>query len=245
MKTLSVVIPFLNEERTICKTLEEIIAVDLSRLGYEKEIILVNDGSTDDNQSVIQKFLQKSYPDNTIQYIENDKNHGKWYSLKEWFRIATWDLFIVQDADSEYNPHDYLPLIEKLEKDNLDFVYGSRIAWIKKFKNNYSTASFLLGWLAVSFLTSLLTFKRVSDEPTCYKLYTSKLRKYLLLPPEPRFEWEPAITMLLLRKWFTYGEVPIHYTARKVAEGKKIKWKDGVKAITTLFRWRFKRLSWK
>ena len=77
MKTLSVVIPFLNEERTICKTLEEIIAVDLSRLGYEKEIILVNDGSTDDSQSVIQKFLQKSYPDNTIQYIENDKNHGK------------------------------------------------------------------------------------------------------------------------------------------------------------------------
>ncbi len=234
MKKLSIVIPFLNEENTITEMLNSVISVDLSHLWYEKEIILVNDWSTDKSEEKIKPFLNEN-----VRYLKNDKNMWKGYSIKRWFSESNWDLMIIQDADQEYDPNDYKPLIELIEKEWLDFVYWSRITWMKKYENSYSTASFLLWWLLVSFITTILTFKKVTDEPTCYKLYRKNLTQLLISPKENWFEWEPAATMLLLRKWFKYWEYPIHYHARKVTEGKKIKWKDWVKAIWTLIKWRF------
>ena len=243
MKILSVVIPFLNEENTIEKMLDTVLAVDLSPLWYEKEILLVNDGSTDWSEKKVQELIDKYQRRWTsIKLLSNDRNYWKGYSIKRWFNEASGDLLIIQDADMEYDPSDYLVLIKHLEDNKLDFVYGSRILWMKAFHNSYSTKSFLFGWLAVSIMTSILAMKKVTDEPTCYKLYKKELKDLLVKPEENWFEWEPAATMILLRKWFRYWEMPIHYFARKVTEWKKIKWKDWIIALYTLLKWRFKKI---
>lgn len=239
MKKLSIIVPFLNEQNTIETILNEVIWVDLNIIWYEKEIILINDGSNDNSENIILNFILNNKELN-IKYIKNDRNYWKWYSIKRWFNQSTWDLLIIQDADMEYNPKDYIELIKKIEKDNLDIVYWSRILWIKEFNNTYSTKSFLLWGLLVSILTSLLSFTKVTDEPTCYKLYKKDLKELLLRPAENWFEWEPAVTMLLLKNWFKYWEHPINYKARKVTEWKKIKWKDWIIALYTLLIRRFK-----
>jgi len=239
MKKLSIIIPFLNEQNTVWKVLEYII--NLKDLNLNKEIILVNDWSTDKSEDVINNFLFKKFENINVFYIKNDKNYWKWYSLKEWFKKASWDYFIVQDADLEYDPNDYVKLIKKMEDKNLDFVYGSRNRWFLENWFKYSYISFLLWWILVSALTSLFAFKIITDEPTCYKLFRRKLKNDLIKPEENWFEWEPAITMYLLKKWYKYSEVPIKYFPRKTTEWKKIKWIDWIKAIKTIIKWNFKK----
>lgn len=244
MRTLSVVIPFLNEENTILNVLDEVISTQIDN--YNFEIILVNDWSTDTSVDIINIFITKYKWNYKISLLDFKINNWKWYAMKKGIEKSTGDLIIIQDADMEYAPSDYIKLIHHLESKNLDFVYGSRILWVYKYKNSYTSKMFLFGWLLVSIVTSVLTFKKVTDEPTCYKLFTKKLKKYLLLPEENWFEWEPAITMILLRKKYNYWEFPIHYYPRDVAHGKKINWKDWVKAILILLKWRFKNINiWK
>lgn len=242
MKLLSIIVPVYNEERFVGQLLQKLAELNLSAVWYNKEIIVVNDGSKDRSEQIIKDFME-SHKELGITYIYQarrpDNDNTKWAALKNGFSHATGDLYIVQDWDLEYEPEDYIPLIQKLERNKLDFVYGSRTTGYIKFGTKYSTFGFLFGGLAVSMLTSLLSFTRVTDEPTCYKLYTSKLKKYLLVIPEHNFDREPAITMTLLRKWFKYGEVPIHYYPRPVVQGKKIKLIDGRMAIKTLFKYRF------
>ncbi len=243
MKKLSVIIPVYNEEATLKELVEKVVLLDLSPVWYEKEILLVNDGSKDRSEEIIYNLIAKHSKHCEIKYIKNKKNSGKWFSLKEWFRYATGDVMIVQDADLEYFPEkDYIPMLKAFEEKKVDFLYGSRTLGMKTFGNTYSSKSFMLWWLAVSWLTTLLSFKKVTDEPTCYKMFAKKLQPYLLLPSWNGFEWEPAVTMLLLRKKFTYAEIPIHYEARKFDEGKKINRKDGIKALWTLLIRRFKRI---
>ena len=244
MKKLSIIIPVYNEEATLQELVEKVINLDLSEIWYKKEIILVNDWSKDKSEEIIQKFLlNQATKDCEIEYFKNPKNSWKWYSLKHGFEKASWDVFIVQDADLEYFPEkDYIPMLKAYEEKKADFVYGSRTLGMKVFWNNYSTKAFKLWWLLVSRVTTLLSFTKVTDEPTCYKMYDKKLKKYLVVPTENGFEWEPAITMLLLRKKFKYIEIPIHYHARAFEEWKKIKRQDWVKAIWTLINWRFKKV---
>lgn len=245
MKTLSIIIPIYNEEATLQELVEKVINLDLSFIWYNKEIILINDWSNDKSEEIIQtKILKQSKKDYEIKYIKNPRNSWKWYSLKIWFKNATWEVMIVQDADLEYFPEkDYVPMLKAYEEKNVDFVYWSRILGTKLFGNNYSTKAFKIWWLLVSRFTTLLSLKRVTDESTCYKMYDKKLKKYLVLPPENWFEREPAVTMLLLRNKYKYIEVPIHYHARAFKEWKKIKRQDWVKAILTLIKWRFKNIS--
>ncbi len=242
MKKLSIVIPVYNEEQFVWKLLQKVFEVDLKEINYEKEIIIINDGSKDKSTDIIQQFI-KQHPQEDIKYAyqerQADWSNTKWSALKNGFSLATGDLFIIQDADLEYDPSDYIPLIQKLEKDKLDFIYGSRTRGYITFGAKYSTFGFLIGWLVVSWLTSLLGWAIVTDEPTCYKLFTSKLKKHLLAIPENNFDWEPAITMTLLKKWYKYGEIPIRYYPRPVTQWKKIKLKDGWMAIKTLFKYRF------
>ncbi len=236
MKKLSVIIPFLNEEKTIKTILDKVILVDLSSLDFCKEIILVNDWSIDNSEQIILKYIKDNSDKTEFKYIEYWRNYWKWYACKRWIEKATWDYYIIQDADLEYNPEDYINLLEKIELRKLDFLYGSRILGLDKYKNTYSTKTFLFWWLLVSVLTSILTFTKVTDEPTCYKLFKKELRNLLISPKENWFEWEPAITVLLLKKWFKYWEEPINYVARNFKEWKKINWKDWVKAIYTLIK---------
>lgn len=243
MKKLSIIIPVYNEEATLRELVEKIVNLDLSLVWYAKQILLVNDGSKDKSEEIIYELIADYSKICEIKYIKNKQNSGKWFSLKEWFRYADGDVMIVQDADLEYFPEkDYIPMLKAFEEKKVDFIYGSRTLGMKKFWNNYSSRSFMLWWLAVSWLTTILSFTKVTDEPTCYKMFDKKLKSYLIFPAGNGFEWEPAITMLLLRKWFSYAEIPIHYEARDFDAGKKINWKDGVKALWTLLVWRFKRL---
>jgi len=238
MKTFSIVIPFLNEEKTLNKILEKIL--NITDFNYKKEIILVNDWSTDKGEEIVLKYLDKNIENCTFHYIKNSNNKWKWFSLKEWFKKATWDYIIIQDWDLEYDPNDYKKLITKLENENLDFVYWSRNRWFIENWFKYSYLTFLFWWIIVSFFTSIFALKIVTDEPTCYKLFRNHLKEYLILPIENWFEWESAITILLLKKWFKYGESWIKYFPRKMTEWKKIKWTDWVKAIKTIVMRRFK-----
>jgi len=243
MKLLSILVPFLNEERTIWKLLERIIYLNLSSVWYDKEIILINDWSNDNSIVIINEIIELLTIKINIKIINFKENHWKWFAIKEWIKKATWDLMVIQDADLEYNPDDLIKIIQKIEVEELDFVYWSRNRWFLENGFKYSYISFLLWWLFLSFLTSILVFKVVTDEPTCYKMYRNKLKEYLVLPEENWFEWEPASTMLLFRKWFKYWETSIHYFPRKQSDGKKINWIDWVKAIKTLFKWRFKKVK--
>ena len=242
MKKLSLIIPVYNEAKTVCQLLDTVYFLDLSSVGYTKEIIIVNDGSTDGSHEAIQLWIDKIWKNADIHYIRHIHNKGKWHACKEGFGHAHGDWMIIQDSDLEYNPEDYKEMIFVAEKKNLNVVYGSRILGMKKFRNTYSSQSFLWWWLLVSFFTTLLTWVKVTDEPTCYKMFDKTVKPYLLLPEENGFAYEPAITMLVLRKHLRYGEVPIHYKARKITDGKKIKWKDGLEALWTLFIWRFKKI---
>lgn len=239
MKKLSIIIPFLNEEKTIAQILHKI--VNLGNLNIEKEIILINDWSNDNSETIINDFISKNYENTSFIYVKNETNKWKWYSLKEWFKKATWDYFIIQDADLEYNPNDYVKIIKKLEKQDLDFVYWSRTRWYFENWFRYSYLSFLFWWLVISLLSSLAAFRLITDEPTCYKLFKSNLKDLLIMPSENWFEWEPAITILLIKKWFKYWEVGISYFPRKSTEWKKIKWIDWMKAIQTIIKRRLKK----
>lgn len=239
MKTLSIIIPFLNEAKTLSQVLEKIIHI--SNFNLKKEIILINDWSTDNSEKIIAKYLDQNIENTSFISIKNDINRWKWFSLKEWLKQASWDYFIIQDGDLEYDPNDYIRLIDKLEHENLDFVYWSRNRWFYENWFTYSYISFLLWWLLISILTSLFSFKMVTDEPTCYKLFTHKLKKYLLIPTENGFEWEPAITILLLKNKCNYWEIWIKYFPRKSSEWKKIKWIDWLKAIITIIKRRFNK----
>lgn len=239
MKKLSIIIPFLNEQGTLGELLDKVVSVPLH--GYIKEIIIVNDGSTDNSDSIIQSFI-KNHKSLEIHYLLNEKNRWKGFSIKRGFEKATGDYMIIQDADLEYDPADYQKLLDYAQKKDLDVTYGSRTLWYFSYGFNYSTIWFLFWWLVVSALTSLLALHIVTDEPTCYKLFSKRVQKYLGVPEENGFEREPAITVLLLRKWFRYGEKPIKYYPRKIIHGKKIKLKDGFIALKTLWKWRWKKI---
>lgn len=243
MKTLSIIIPFFNEEKTIEKLLKKVLKVDLSNLWFKKEIILVNDWSTDLSWNLVDGFISINKKVN-FKYVNYLENKWKWYAVKKWIEISSWDLILIQDADLEYFPDDYSEMVKRIYDKDLDFLFWSRILWFKKFSNSYSTIYFLFWWILISFLASILCLKKITDQPTGYKVFKRELKEYLLFPVEENsFDWESAIIILLFRKWFRYWEVPIKYRARSTIEWKKIRFLDWIRAISTLFRWRFKKLD--
>jgi glycosyltransferase involved in cell wall biosynthesis len=238
MKKCSVIIPVYNEEKTIDQLLNQVVKVDFAHAWYALQIVVVNDGSKDQSKQCISRFINE-HPNLDIVYIEHS-NWGKWYSIKRGIEKADGDVFVIQDADLEYDPHDLPVLLRYLDHKKCDVIYGSRVLWFQKYGIHYSTFAFLIWGLGISFITSLFCWRLVTDEPTCYKMFRSHLKKTLLFPKENGFEWEPAITMLLLRdRKIRYGEIPIHYAPRKHSQWKKIKFKDGIKALKTLWKYRF------
>ncbi|MBA2864907.1 glycosyltransferase family 2 protein [Methanococcus maripaludis] len=232
---LSVIIPAYNEEKTVLKTLEEVVAVNLQ---IDKEIIVVNDGSTDKTEEIIENSIKK-FPESNIKLLSK-KNGGKGSALKEGIRKSTGELIIIQDADLEYDPSDYSKLIQPILEETANVVYGSRI---KNKDNGYSHVSFLIGGIGVTLATNVLYGVFLTDEPTCYKVFHSDLKDILTNAEGDGFEWEPEITAKLIRKGHKIKEIPINYYPRTKKEGKKIKWSDGVKAVETLLKWRFKKIN--
>ena len=225
---LSILIPSYNEEKTIIQIIQKIIDCNID--SFEKEIIVIDDGSTDNTINLIKNIKD-------IKLIINNKNIGKGASIKKGIELSTGDLIIIQDADLEYDPNDYLNLILPFKNKNVSVVYGSRR--LKK-NNHFSYFSFYIGGILLTYLVNILFpfSKNISDEPTCYKIFRSGLIKNIKINSNG-FEICPEITVKILKKGYDIYEVPISYYPRSKSEGKKINWLDGIIAIYTIIKYRF------
>lgn len=226
-RRLSVVIPVYNEIRTLEALLERVMAVDV---GMEKEIVIVDDCSTDGSREFLQRLEEKRPPG--MRFAYHPTNRGKGAALRTGFAQVSGDLVLIQDADLEYDPNDYPRLLEPLLEGRADVVYGSR--FLRRSGGNWHTfGNRLLTWLS-----NLLTGSRLTDMETCYKVFPTALLKTIPLRSD-RFGFEPEITAKLAKRRARLVEVPISYNPRRFSEGKKINWKDGIAALYHIVRFRF------
>jgi len=230
---LSIVIPVFNEVDTLESVIKEVRAVDIS---LEKEIVLVDDCSTDGTADLL-KRLEKQEPDLSVAYHE--VNMGKGAALRTGFAKATGDLVIIQDADLEYDPHEYPLLLDPILNGRADVVYGSRFLGAGAHRVVY-----YWHYLGNRFLTTcsnMMTDLNLTDMEVCYKIFRRDVIQGLDLK-ENRFGFEVEITAKLAKqKELRIYEVPISYYGRTYDEGKKITWKDGVRALWCILKYRFVR----
>lgn len=224
--TLSIVVPVYNERRTLEACLARVEAVDIP-----KEIIIVDDGSTDGTRDILERYRERE----GYVVVFQPKNRGKGAALAEGFRHATGDVVIVQDADLEYNPAEYPILVQPVVDNLADVVYGSRFAGYPR--------RVLFFWHSVAnrFLTlvsNMLTDINLTDMETCYKVFRREVIQNMPLRSE-RFGFEPEITVKVAKAGYRIYEVPISYAGRTYAEGKKIGARDAFEALWTLVYFRF------
>ncbi|MFA6518502.1 MAG: glycosyltransferase family 2 protein [Candidatus Shapirobacteria bacterium] len=229
IKRLSIVIPVYNEENTIEKIIKRVADVDLGEI--KKEIIVVNDGSTDGTGDKLGKIIKsKKLP---IVLVNHLKNQGKSMALRTGFKKMTGDVAVVQDGDLEYDPNDFKTMLAKMMENKVRVVYGSR--QLGGRKNHYSGIGFYLGGQVLTLLTNLLYGGNITDEPTCYKMFETKLLKSIKLESK-RFEFCPEVTAKILKSGEKIYEVPISYNPRNKQQGKKIKLKDFWEAVWMLVK---------
>lgn len=230
MEKITILIPIFNEVNTLRLILQKVDEV--SFCGLEKEIILIDDYSEDGTRDILKELEQTSSDKYKIYY--HDKNMGKGAALRTGFEHVTGDIVIIQDADLEYNPEDYVPLIQLLVDGKADVAYGSRFL-------NKKSEFMLLSKLAnqfLTFVTNVLYNVRLTDMETCYKAFKTEFVKGIQIKSN-RFDFEPEITAKVLKKGAKLIELPVLYNAREYDEGKKITWKDGVGAVWALVKFRF------
>lgn len=225
---LSILIPVYNESATIAATIARVRAVGLP---VRREIIVVDDGSTDDTWP---RLVALDGPD--LRLLKHDANHGKGSALRTALDAASGEFCVVQDADLEYDPADLPGIIAPLLAGEADMVYGSRfLGHPERMKPVFRLGNWILAWTA-----TLLYGRRVTDEATCYKAFRTELLRNMDLHCTG-FEFCPEVTAKGLRAHRRFKEVPIHYEARGANEGKKLTWRHGAQAIWTLFRYRIFR----
>lgn len=223
---LSVVVPVYNERNSLETLLAKVEAV-----AVPKEIILVDDGSTDGTRDILARYQDRP----GYRVVLQPFNQGKGAALREGFRHATGQIVVIQDADLEYNPAEYPKLIQPILDDLADVVYGSRFAGYPR-RVLYFWHS--MGNKFLTLVSNMFTDLNLTDMETCYKVFRREIIQEMPLKSK-RFGFEPEVTVKLAKAGYRIYEVPISYAGRTYAEGKKIGWKDGVDALWTLFYFRF------
>jgi glycosyltransferase involved in cell wall biosynthesis len=230
---LSIIIPTYNEARTIHLILDKVQAVDLIG-GFEKEIIIVNDCSTDETESAIKSYISEN-PEFNIQYRKHKVNQGKGAALHTGIVEATGDIVVIQDADLEYDPEEYNILLGPILSGQADVVYGSRFMGGKPHRILFYWHS--IGNKFLTALSNMMTNLNLTDMETCYKMWKSDIIKSLSLE-EKRFGFEPEVTAKVSRiKGARIYEVGISYYGRSFEDGKKIGWQDGFRAIYCILKY--------
>ncbi len=232
-KKLSILIPVYNEGKTIHLILDRIAEVNLIN-NIQKELILVNDCSTDDTEEALMRYM-KAHPEADIHYYKHEVNQGKGAALHTGIPLATGEYTIIQDADLEYDPEEYNLLIKPVLRGDADVVYGSRFLGGNPHRILFFWHSIGNKWL--TFMTNMLTNLNLTDVHTCYKVIKTTTMKELNLV-EKRFAFDPEITAKLSRiPEIRIYEVGISYYGRTYAEGKKIGWKDGFSALYSIVKY--------
>lgn len=227
---LSVVIPIYNEQ----STLRELVArVEGADVGLDKELVLVDDCSTDRSREILEE-LRAQHPEWKVAF--HDQNQGKGAALRTGFQLATGELVIIQDADLEYDPREYAQLVRPILDGHADVVYGSRF-----LGGGAHRVVYFWHYVGNRFLTTLsnmLTDLNLTDMEVCYKVFKKEVLDRMDLR-ENRFGFEVEITAKVARGHWILYEVPISYYGRNYAEGKKITWRDGWRALWCIFKYRF------
>lgn len=232
-RKLSILIPAYNEEATITLILDRIMEVELLH-GIQKELVIVNDCSSDATEQRIEEW-KSQHPDVELNYHLQSKNQGKGAAIHKAIELATGDYCIVQDADLEYDPQEYNLLIKPVFHAEADVVYGSRFLGGNPHRILFFWHS--IGNKFLTFLSNMFTDLNLTDMETCYKLMRAEMVKSLLLK-ENRFGFEPELTAKLSRiPGIRIYEVGISYYGRTYAEGKKIGWRDGFRAIYCILKY--------
>jgi len=224
--SLSVVMPTYNEKNTINEIIEKVLAIDIV-----KQLIIVDDCSTDGTKEILQRFASPR-----IKLIYHQKNQGKGAALRTGFKEVTGDVVVIQDADLEYDPAEFKEMIAPIQKGKADVVYGTRLTSARPQRAYLFWHK--IGNKFITFLTGIMYNTTLTDIETCYKMFRADLLKELNLISKS-FEIEPELTAKLLKKKLRIYEVPISYYGRSYQEGKKIHWWHGVEAVWTIIKYRF------
>ena len=228
MEKISILIPVFNEVNTLETILQKVEETDFC--GLEKEIILIDDFSTDGTREIL-KELESKY-----KVFYHNENMGKGAALRTGFGHISGDIVVIQDADLEYEPVDYIPLIKLIIDGKADVAYGSRLSGGKPSRSFMFTH--LLGNKLLTLITNILYNTTLTDMETCYKAFRTEFIKGIEIKSN-RFDFEPEITAKVLKRGARLYELPISYYGREYEEGKKITWKDGFHAIWALVKFRF------
>ena len=224
---LSVIIPVFNEKNTIQEIVKRVEKIEI-----EKEIILIDDFSTDGTREIIKNNISG----NNLIKLYHSKNFGKGTAIRTGIDHISGDIAIIQDADMEYDPNNYFALIGPITRGDTDVVYGSRLSG--GAPQRVYMFWHLMGNKFLSFMTNLIYNTTLTDMETGYKVFKSEILKSLNLKSN-RFEIEPEITAKIFKRKYRVYELPISYYGRTYEEGKKITWKDGIGALWAIFKYRF------
>ena len=230
METLSIVIPVFNEVNTIKEIIERVQEVHLPQV-TSREIVIVDDFSTDGTRDLLAAYKEK----NAFKIVFHDRNRGKGAALRTGIAQTTGDFVIIQDADLEYDPQEYPKLLAPLLDGRADVVYGSRFAGGESKRVLYFWHS--VGNRFLTTLSNMFTNVNLTDMETCYKVFRGEAIRSIRIE-ENRFGFEPEVTSKVARMGCRIYEVGIGYSGRTYAEGKKINWKDGVRAVWCILKYR-------